>query len=291
MRAGEDDRATRLGCRISLGAGSVFCALLLTSCGDYDPEPRAAGGSSGQTSTGGLNPAAQGGTGGTAQSAMGGGGASGSAAAGASGEGASSMGGSAPTVPMVEADCDNVTPCGGDIVGTWVAAGSCLPVSGMADMTGFGLGCTTAPVTGMLAVSGTWTANPDGTFMDQTTTSGDSQIELPPACLNVSGTTTTCDRLGGALQALGYSLVTCIDATSGGGCTCTATADQTGGLAMVAFGPPQSGTYMTANNVMTTSANSTTEYAYCVTGNTMVVTPQTTGKTGTLAGTIVLMKP
>jgi hypothetical protein len=163
-------------------------------------------------------------------------------------------------------------------------------VSGNADISGFGLGCIAAPVTGALEVSGTWTANADGTFTDRTTTTGDSQIELPARCLNVSGTVTTCDRLGGALQALGYASVTCADAASGGGCTCAATAEQAGGLAMLTVGAASSGTYTTANDVVTTSAGSSNAYSYCVSGDTLVMTPQTTSTTGTLTGTIVLVK-
>ena len=263
---------------IALGAGTLLCALPLTSCGDYDPEPRAAAGGSGQTmSTGTLNTAGQ--------PAMGG--AAGSTAS-------TGMGGGSSTIEVapVEADCEAVAPCGGDVVGTWVVAGSCLPVSGVANMSGFGLGCTEAPITGALEVTGTWAANANGTFTDGTTTTGDSQIELPPSCLSVSGTTTSCDRLGGALQVLGYALVECVNAASGGGCTCAATVDQAGGLAMVAFGPPSSGTYTTANNVLTASAGSAANaYAYCVSGNQMLMTPQATGTTGALTGTVVLVKP
>jgi hypothetical protein len=267
---------------IALGAGTALCALPLTSCGDYDPEPRAAAGSSGQPAgTGMLNTA--GAAGSAAATGMGG---SSPSTGGASGAGG------APQVAPVEADCEAVQPCGGEVVGTWVVAGSCLPVSGMANMSGFGLGCAEAPITGALEVTGTWAANANGTFTDQTNTTGDSQLELPPSCLTVSGTTTTCDRLGGALQALGYAEVTCTDAASGGGCTCAATADQTGGLAMLAFGAPSSGMYTTANNVLTTtSAGTNNAYSYCVSGNQMVMTPQATGTTGALTGTIVFVKP
>jgi hypothetical protein len=268
---------------VSGSALVLALAASLPGCGDYDPPQRAAAGSGGQMATlGALEP--------SGQAAMGGTGGS---------NGATAMGGSSPAaggtsgtldVEPVEASCEAVVPCGGNVVGTWAVAGSCLPVSGMVDVAGFGLGCTTAAVTGMLEVTGTWTANADGTFMDQTVTSGDSQLALPPECLNVSGTVTTCDRLGGAFQALGYAAVTCADA-AGGGCTCSATAQQAGGLAVVAFGPPSSGTYTTANDVLTTSAGGDQAYAYCVSGNTMVMTPQTPGKTGTLTGTIAFVKP
>ena len=287
--------------RLALGASTLASALTLAGCGDYDPETRAAGGT-GSTVTGMLAAAGQsalaGAGGGAGQAGMSGTGMSGAGAGGngaAAAGGASGSGGSGTAaVTPVEADCDAVEACGGDLVGTWAVAGSCLPVSGMADMAGFGLGCTAAPVTGTLEVSGTWTANADGSFTDETTTSGDSSIELPAECLNVSGTTTTCDRLGGALQALGYASVTCVDAASGGGCSCSATAQQTGGLAMLVFGAASSGTYAVADNVVTTSTptGSNTEYAYCVseTGSAMVMTPRTIGKTGALTGTIAFAK-
>jgi hypothetical protein len=199
------------------------------------------------------------------------------------------MGGGSPVVTPVEASCSNETPCGGDVVGTWAVAGSCLPVSGQADMSGFGLGCTAAPLNGALEVNGTFIARADGTFEDQTTTSGQSQIELPPECLNVSGTITTCDRLDGALQALGYATVTCAESASGG-CTCSANAQQMGSLGFVTLETARRGTYSVADNVMTASARGQTQYSYCVSGTTLTMTPQTMGRTGAVIGTIVLQK-
>jgi hypothetical protein len=274
-----------------LGALALASALPLTGCGDYDPEPRPPGGSAGQTTAAGrLSTAGQAALGGAAGSSMAA--ATGGTSAGLGGS-AGSIGSGPREVKPVEAACTAVDPCGGNVAGTWVVAGSCLPVSGMADMSGFGLGCTAAPVTGALEVSGTWTANPDGTFTDATTTTGDSRLDLPPGCLNISGTVTSCDRLGAALQALGYASVICTDAASGGGCTCAASVDQRGGLALLAFGAASSGTYTTANNVLTATGGSAiaNAYAYCVSANQMVLTPRATGTTGTLTGTIVFVKP
>lgn len=240
-------------------------ALSVPGCGNYDPEPvPAAAGSTGESlSTSQLGPMAPG--------AM------------PAGDGSSS-----PVAP-VQASCAGVMPCGGAVIGTWAAAGSCLPVSGEANMSGFGLGCTAAPVTGRLEVSGALTANADGSFTDSTITSGESQIELPPSCLNVSGTVTSCDRLDGALQALGYATVTCADSASGG-CTCMATVQQTGGLGFVALGPPARGTYTAADAVFAVQGRTPREYAYCVSGSTLTMTPQGTNTTGALTGTIVFQK-
>jgi len=181
------------------------------------------------------------------------------------------------------ASCSNVVPCGGSVVGTWTVTSSCLAVSGDLDASGFGLGCTSVSVTGSLEVTGTWTANSDGTYSDHTTTSGNEQITVAAACLNVSGTTTTCDRIAGPLQALGYSSITCSSA-AGGGCTCAAVVQQTGGIGLASADPQTNGNYSTSGNVITT--DSSQQHSYCVSGKQLTWTPQSTRPITT--GTIVL---
>jgi non-reducing end alpha-L-arabinofuranosidase len=135
-------------------------------------------------------------------------------------------------------------------------------------------------------MTGTWTANSDGTYSDSTTTSGDAQFALDASCLVISGTpATTCEKAAGALTALGYSTVNCTSAT-GGGCACTAKVQQALSSA--------SGAYSTSGNVVTNVGDLADPYftklSYCVSGNTMTWTPQSTGMTGTLTGSIVLQK-
>jgi hypothetical protein len=168
--------------------------------------------------------------------------------------------------------CSDVSACGGSLVGTWSVATSCLNVSGDLQVGGFGLGCASVTVTGSLQVSGSWTANADGTYADNTTTSGSEQISVPAACLNVSGTTTTCDRIGGPLQGIGYASVNCTAASSGG-CTCEATVQQTGGLGLTSSDPQTSGNYSTLANVVSIDD---VQQAYCVAGSQMTWTPQST---------------
>jgi hypothetical protein len=85
-------------------------------------------------------------------------------------------------------------------------------------------------------------------------------------------------------------MVTCVDAAAGG-CTCTAVADQMGGMAFISLPRPASGTYTAASNVLTTTGEIQTKYDYCVgTNNMMALSLQTTGMTGTASGTIVLQK-
>ena len=167
---------------------------------------------------------------------------------------------------------------------------SCLKLSGQLDLSGTSVGCASAPVTGELHVSGTLTANADGRFTDGTITSGDAQLTLAPACLTLSGTTTSCERLSGALKdALGYTSLTCTAAPTGGGCTCSASIQQMGAPGLVAFEPATSGRYKTAGTVVTLAVGEgDTQYPYCVSGGQLSLTPQSTN--GTLTGTIVLQK-
>jgi hypothetical protein len=275
---------------------TMVFAWLLAGCGSYDEGKKdttggtsgstATGGTSGSTATGGASGGGgQAGTGGSGPtggaSGSGGGGAGGSAANGGAPGGSGGSGGSV--------SCSDVEPCGGTLVGSWTAASCELTVSGMADMAATGLMCPSAPVMGSLRVSGTWTANADGTYMDATTTSGELMLELPQACKMISGTTTTCDRV--VLGALGLNTITCVDNTTTMGCTCTATVNQEARPALIAVEHVMSGTFVAdGNGVVMTGEGRDTEYSYCVSGNTLTMTLETVGQVGTVTGNIVLQK-
>ncbi|HVY25322.1 MAG TPA: arabinofuranosidase catalytic domain-containing protein [Polyangiaceae bacterium] len=201
---------------------------------------------------------------------------------GSSSSGASSASGGSTTSTGGEGGgaCHGVTACGGDVVGTWMVTSSCLRVSGQLDLSATSVGCASAPVSGDLQVSGTWTATSNGTYSDNTTTSGKVQLSLAPACLMLSGTTTSCDRLAGVLKdALGYASLVCTDAT-GGGCTCAATVQQNGGPGIVAFEPAKDGNYKVSDNVLTMADQK--QYPYCVAGNRLTLTPQSPTVTGSI---------
>jgi hypothetical protein len=201
-----------------------------------------------------------------------------SGGAGATGTGGSG-GGSA---------CPDAIPCGGNVVATWTVTSSCLKVAGNLDVALVGAGCPSAPVTGFLEVTGTFTANADGTYSDATITSGSEQFTLGPACLVISSTPVTCDGAANIIKTLGYSALTCTP-VSGGGCTCAGTVHQTGGLGLVSVAPSKSGSHTTAGNMVTLSGDAgDARYAYCASGDKLTVTPQSTSPTVT--GTIVLQK-
>jgi hypothetical protein len=181
--------------------------------------------------------------------------------------------------------CSKGTPCGGDIVGTWTATSSCLSVSGQLDLQLVGTGCRFAPISGSLAVTGTWTAHADGTYTDETTTAGEERFTLAPSCLVISSTPVTCEGAAGIIKNLGYSTLVCTPA--GGGCSCVGTIKQKGGWGLVSPAPSTSGNFTTLGNVATLTGDAgDTQYSYCATNDTLTVSPTST----TVTGSIVLRK-
>jgi hypothetical protein len=311
---------------LTLGVGTLLfvsplAAVLPSGCGNYESDPvtggaagmggttGGAGGSTGGSAAGTGGSAA--GTGGAGGSAAGTGGAGGSAAGtgGAAGSAQAGTGTAAGGMPSSggmatsgtsggagegggEASCDEVAPCGGDIVGTWTVVSCPLTVSGDVNMMGFGLDCKTAPITsGSLEVTGTVEFLADGSFNDHTVTTGTSMLELPELCKHVSGTVTDCVSLGESLDSLGFKSGVCTDNATSGGCTCTTVTEQSGGLVFVSPDFSDTGLYKTADNKLTTTVfGIDTEYPYCVAGNTLTMTLATVSKTGPVTGPIVLQK-
>src|SRR6478735_6932093 len=188
--------------------------------------------------------------------------------AGGSSTGGSSTGGSGG------ASCANVSPCGGDVTGTWQVASSCLAVSDTLDLSPVGAPGCSAPITGSLAVTGTFTAKSDGTYLDNTITTGEEHFTLAPKCLVISSAPVTCEGISGIVKTLGYASVTCVSAT-GGGCSCSATVNQPGGIGVVSVAPSTASSYTRANNQLTlTNDAGESTYAYCAQPNKLTLTPQ-----------------
>src|SRR3954451_4246513 len=125
--------------------------------------------------------------------------------------GSTSTGGTGGT-----SSCPSGTPCGGAVVGTWEVTSSCLSLTGDMDVTLASLGCKSVPVSGSLHVTGSWTAKSDGTYVDNTVTTGSITFPLSPACLTVSSVPISCSKGGGSIQPLGWSsATTCANDSSG----------------------------------------------------------------------------
>ena len=104
----------------------------------------------------------------------------------------------------------------------------------------------------------------------------------------ISSTPVSCSGAAGLLTSLGYSSLTC-PSTSDGGCNCTGTIQQTGGIGLVSPAPSTSGNYTPSGTQVTVSGDSgDTHYSYCASANTITLTPQSANPT--IAGTIVLQR-
>jgi hypothetical protein len=264
--------------RVALGIGALAWGLPLAGCGDFSADPSSQGGSGGTSQTAGS----PGSSGSGGSSVVGGsGGAAGALATGGSG--------GRPEPP--EPTCTDVAACGGEVVGVWFASGSCLPLTGMADISDFGLGCKEVGAKGMLEVTGNWTLNADGKMSDNTTTTGQVEMELAAECLNISGTVTQCDRVPAQLESIGLKEPVCVNSTvTTGGCTCNGKVEQMGSMAHVTFDALKMGTYTTSANKLTTMGIDSVEYDYCVAGGIMTVTPKVPKDIGQLNGTVVFQK-
>lgn len=168
-----------------------------------------------------------------------------------------------------------MTPCGGNVVGSWIVSESCFQASGSLDVSILGLGCTTGLVETMtIDVGGGWTANADGTFIDNTMTVFEGLLALPASCLNVSGFTTTCSRLGDVLLAMGFTSSSCNN-SSRVGCECAVGAIQQGSMGVLAIAPVTSGKYWTSSQVLSmTDGADTTTYSYCTSDRLLRLSPQ-----------------
>ncbi|HVZ87007.1 MAG TPA: arabinofuranosidase catalytic domain-containing protein [Polyangia bacterium] len=79
---------------------------------------------------------------------------------------------------------------------------------------------------------------------------------------------------------MGYSSVNCTTA-AGGGCNCSATVNQAGGIGVVSASASMSGNFTTSGNTLTT--DSSTPYSYCASGGKLTLTPE-----APTTGTVVL---
>ncbi len=177
--------------------------------------------------------------------------------------------------------CDaNAVGCGGDVVGTWNVAGSCLTINGDMDVFLTSLACATVPATGQLETSGTLTLNADGTYTDNTVTTGSVNFPLDASCLAISGVPVECDRVGSIFASVGWMSGTCTP-TADGGCDCAMTTEQQGGLGNILPFTESSGDYSVTPETLTISESN---YSYCQNGGSLTLIPQMDA----LSGSVVL---
>jgi hypothetical protein len=79
-----------------------------------------------------------------------------------------------------------------------------------------------------------------------------------------------------------------VDDGATGGCICTATVDQLGGLGFVSYDLSDTATYTIEDDTLAVSYGIQVDYSYCVSGDILSIAPTTLGKTGTVTGEIAL---
>ena len=225
----------------------------------------------------------------TSNSEGGAGGSGGTTASGGSSTSKGGAGGSSSTKPVES--CEKVTPCGGDVVGTWKVKSSCLKTGGEADISYLGLACLTAEITGSIEVTGTLTLGDDEKYKDETVAKGSDSWALDASCLDLSGTKVSCDGISTVfkttLSGYGYEDFKCVDASSGGGCTCEGKINSTGGLGLLYNDLMETGKYKSADNKL--SLGDGLEFEYCVKGSELTVTPNPGSlNSSPYTGTVVL---
>ena len=225
-------------CGFEWALGGV--ALLLVSCGD----------GSGQTDGGG-----RGGSG---------------AAGGASGHAGGTGGGSA--------SCPTVSPCGGNIVGTWKVTQTCITETADLSNECTGGAGTSASANVALMFSGTVTYNADGTYTSALTGTDMGQEHYSSGCAPLG---LTCAQIG--QEVIDGGSVSCSTDTAGT-CNC----DSVVPLTSTNNTP---GTYSTSGDTLTTTPGSMPSGAsYCVQGSVLYIIPGAGDGGVTFTGDFVLTR-
>lgn len=181
-------------------------------------------------------------------------------------------------------NCGNVSPCGGNVAGTWKITNVCA--SGTLSNS---LGSTCPGASEQVSsinASGTATFNTDGTYSTSTTASASVTLTIPNSCLSQGGITISCGTIGSTLANPDAGTSgSCT--TNGSNCDCT--------VASSPMSSSSAGMYTTSGTTITTTPTGSTASSngYCVQGNTLYLLSNggaDAGAAGNTMETIVLTK-
>lgn len=162
--------------------------------------------------------------------------------------------GQAGSVTKPGSEACPMTPCGGDVVGSWQITSVCADWRVDPATTGT---CPSASSINNVQMSGTYTYGADGAFSWNTTTGGTTTVTLPAACIS---DLTSCGALEAEFTpANGYQSGSCTGSVKTA-CTCTAKLTE----------EPSSGKgeYKLAGDVLTAILGSdTSSSSFCVKSN------------------------
>jgi hypothetical protein len=179
--------------------------------------------------------------------------------------------------------CANSAACGGDLVGTWTIASSCVSVS----LSTFDSQCPSAAASSSnLQASGTFTYNADMTYSKSAALSGSAVVTLPASCLTIQDVTVTCAQINQVFLATPIPGMT-LNCTGSSSCTCTETFTNTTSAL--------SGTFTTTTGGLVTetaSDGAVNTSDFCVKGTTLTQSPHGSSMMmgQSVSGTITLTK-
>jgi len=159
--------------------------------------------------------------------------------------------------------CGSVTPCGGDVVGTWTIQSSCL--ENVAQQGG----CPGSTVDqSTLNVTGSYAYRADLTYTLTGVLNGSATTTLPTSCLTLQGQILTCAQV--------QDLVTSA-ADPGISITCTGTSTCTCVETLSNISISDAGTYaITTGGLLTLTSSDGSDPEmddYCINGNTLTMSP------------------
>ena len=182
-------------------------------------------------------------------------------------------GGGGTVVTVTTGSCGMVTPCPGNLVGTWFYTAACAD-DPLADYRSLCPGITTVSSNSMLSGQLDITAT---TVTRQVTTNYTTTINLPASCASLG-----CPTIESLLRQT-VPTATCAVATSG--CDCTLSGSST---------LNETGTYtQAASGVVTVNGTTTRTFDACVTGSGLsqqLKLRETSATSATEKGTTTLMK-
>lgn len=168
--------------------------------------------------------------------------------------------------------CGKVSPCGGDVVGTYNISAGCINTAAI-NMMNVVSGCSGATVnTSGVKVTGTGSFNADLTYSVMETLSASISETLPASCLTMTSNgvtvTLTCAQVDQVIQQLVQ-----MDPTTFQSAHCAGTGSCTCSFTLAPQTTSETGTYVTSgtNITMTSSTGTVTTDPYCVQGKDLHV--------------------
>jgi hypothetical protein len=176
--------------------------------------------------------------------------------------------------------CGDASGCGGDVVGNWKIAATCLKI---VDATSDNATCPGMKTSADFKMSGTVAYNSDRTYHTNVTVDGTTVVNMPASCLTQQNVTITCAQLQQSFEgnATGteFQSVSCSGSSD---CTCT--------MKLTPEPQMEDGTYSVSGGTLTQTKTGGTadDSLFCVKGSTLTLSP--TDSTSVLTGSVSLTK-